>query len=313
MSTNQESGVTEEAAFDKLESLLSGNQPKNGQDHEDVEDQDAESSPDEPEEQTEPEAKAEDPQSDPLEEVEIEGEVFQMPAKVKKLVEMGTGFYAKTQALAEQRKAVEQQQVFLKQQGELMAVGFKEAVTLEEIRGRIAQFDQLDWHALVDQDPTQATKLNLTLQQLQRQYVAQEAKLGEIVKKHDATQAEADRHLVAEGKAAIKRAIPSWSYSLAQQVFETGKALGYTEAELESNRDPKLMLALHDATQWRKLQASKSTVTKKVQNVSAVKTTARTTPGTQSAGDLKTARARLAKTGKDSDAEDYLNRLFKVK
>jgi len=306
--TNPETGVTEDAAFDKLESLLSGNQPGDGQDHEEEETEETaqslEDSTDKPDEES---------QANSLEDVEIEGEVFQMPAKVKKLVEMGNGFYQKTQALAEQRKAVESQQQTLKMQGELMAVGFEKAVELKEIKARIAQFDQLDWHALVDQDPSQATKLNLTLQQLQRQAAAKEAELSDVVNKHQANLSEGKRRALEDGMKLVKQAIPKWDAALARKVEANTKSYGFTDAELSELTDPRFVVALHDAAQWRNLQASKSTVTKKVQNVAAVKTTSRTSQGTQSAEDLKASRARLAKSGKDSDAEAYLNRLFKVK
>ena len=306
--TNPDSGVTEEAAFDKLESLLSGNQPGDGQDHEEEESEETAESSDKSEEKPDEES-----QADPLEDVEIEGEVFQMPAKVKKLVEMGTGFYQKTQALAEQRKALESQHATLKQQGELMAVGFEKAVELKEIKARIAQFDQLDWHALVDQDPTQATKLNLTLQQLQRQAAAKEAELSEVVTKHQATLTEGKRKALEDGMRLVKQAIPKWDSALAKKVEANTKSYGFSDAELSELTDPRFVIALHDAAQWKALQASKSTVTKKVASAGPVKTTARTAAGTQSADALKAAKARLAKTGSDRDAEDFLDRLFKVK
>ena len=300
--------VTDEQITSNLENLLTGKSKSEEPEEEAVEET----------VEAELEAKAEEkseetPEPDDSEEVEYEGDVYVMPKKIKEALLRQSDYTKKTQEVAEQRKAVEERAEWLSQQERLMAAGFEKAVELKEIDARLAQYEQLDWQALVDQDPAQATKLNISFQQLQRQRATKVGELQQHQAENQRLTQETRQKMLAQGAEQVKKAIPSWNAELAKAISDNTKSYGFTDKELDQLTDPRFVVALHDAHQWRKLQASKSTVQKKVADVRAVTPSARTSQGTQSDAKLKEARQRMAKTGSTQDTENFFERLLTSK
>lgn len=306
MDTNPEAEVAEGTVEDRLEALLT----KSTQKAEKPEEEEAVA--DETTEETTDEADSDAAPAEPedSEEVEFEGEVYAMPKKIKEALLRQKDYTQKTQEVAEQRKALEQEKEFLTQQQRLMAAGFDKAVELKEIDARLTQFKQLDWAALVDQDPAQATKLNIAYQQLQQQRVEKVGELQEASRNAEELADKQRQQAVQQGRERVKKAIPSFNQELAQSIAETTKGYGFTQQEIDQLTDPRFVIALHDAHQWRKLQASKSVVSKKVADVKPVKTTARTSTSTQATSKVQEARQALAKSGSKDAAENYFERLL---
>ena len=299
--------VTDEQITSNLENLLIGKSNSEEPEEEAVEET-VESDEAKAEEKTE-----ETPEPDDSEEVEYDGDVYVMPKKIKEALLRQSDYTKKTQEVAEQRKAVEERAEWLSQQERLMAAGFEKAVELKEIDARLAQYEQLDWQALVDQDPAQATKLNISFQQLQRQRAGKVEELQKHAAENQRLTQETRQKMLAQGAEQVKKAIPSWNAELAKAISDNTKSYGFTDKELDQLTDPRFVVALHDAHQWRKLQASKSTVQKKVADVKSVTPTARTSQSTQSDAKLKEARQRMAKTGSTQDTEAFFERLLTSK
>ena len=310
MDTNPEGEVTEGTVESRIEALLTKSakvEPEKPENQAEAEDETDESPKDEAKEADSDAAPAE---VDDSEEVEYEGDVYVMPKKIKEALLRQSDYTKKTQEVAEQRKAVEERAEWLAQQEKLMAAGFEKAVELKEIDARLGQYEQLDWQALVDQDPAQATKLNIAYQQLQR---TKQAKVEELQKvsaqQVELTQQERQQAL-QRGTEVVKKAIPGWSQDLARGISENTKSYGFSSKDLDQLTDPRFVIALHDAYQWRKLQANKSTVSKKVADVRPVTTTARTSTSSQAASKVQDARQALAKSGSREAAENFFEKLL---
>ena len=307
MDTNPQGEVTEGQIQDRLEAALTRSSKEPEQSEEETVD---DAAPETEEVEAEADSDAAPAEPEDSEEVEYEGEVYAMPKKIKEALLRQQDYTKKTQEVAEQRKALEQEKEFLTQQQRLMAAGFEKAVELKEIDARLGQFKQLDWQALVDQDPAQATKLNIAYQQLQQ---ARQEKLGELQQASRETEeltTKQRQQAIAQGMEQVKKAIPGFDVVLAKSIAETTKGYGFSQKEIDQLTDPRFVIALHDAHQWRKLQASKATVTKKVADVKPVKTTARTSTSTQSTSKVAEARQALAKSGSKDAAENYFERLL---
>lgn len=308
MDTNPQ-GVTEGEAQDQIEALLT-KKPAEPEQPEAEETTPEVVSEEEPEEVDSEPAPTEPEDS---EEVEFEGEVYAMPKKIKEALLRQADYTRKTQEVAEQRKSVEERAEMLAQQEQLMAVALPKVAELKAIDDRLEQFKQLDWSSLVDQDPVQATKLNIAYQQLQQQRQGVINEVGQMQRQQTELMAKQREQALKAGMEQVRKAIPNFNAEMAKGIAETTKTYGFSQKEIDQLTDPRFVLALHDAHQWRKLQASKSTVTKKVADVKAVNTTARTAATSQSGAALKDARARLAKSGKTEDAEAFLERLLSRK
>lgn len=302
MDTNPPGEVTESQVQDRLEALLTKTADKAVEQ--------TETTDEAPEETQEADSEEAAPAEDDSEEVEYDGEVYAMPKKIKEALLRQQDYTKKTQEVAEQRKAVEERAETLARQERLMAAGFEKAVELKGIDARLAQFEQVDWAQLVDNDPAQATKLNIAFQQLQRERQAKVNDLQKFSQDQAALNAHQRQQALAQGAAQVKRMIPGWSAEIAKAISDNTKSYGFTDRELDQLTDPRFVVALHDATQWRKLQASKSTVTKKVADVRPVKTTARTATATKAESKVADARQNLAKRGTKEDAEAYFERLL---
>ena len=310
MDTNPATEVAEGTVEDRLEALLIKSATKAEPEPEaeqETEDQ-TEDAPEETTDEADSEAATAEPEDS--EEVEFEGEVYVMPKKLKEALLRQKDYTQKTQEVAEQRKALEQEKEFLTQQQKLMAAGFEKAVELKEIDNKLGQFKQLDWQALVDQDPAQATKLNIAFQQLQQARADKLNELQQAGREAEELTAKQRQQVLAQGMEQVKKVIPNFNAELGKAIVETVKGYGFTQKELDQLTDPRFVVALHDAHQWRKLQASKSTVTKKVADVKPVKTTARTATASQASSKLNEARQALAKTGSNDAAEAYFERLL---
>lgn len=250
MDTNQETGVS----LDDLADLIE-NEP------EQVEQQDpeVEALPEEPEQDAEPEGVAEE-----FVDAEFEGKAYKVPKELKEALLRQADYTRKTQEVAETRKQVEERAQLLAAQERVLQVGFEKAVELREIQNRLAQFEQVDWQNLVDTDPVQATKLNLAYQQLQREAAQKQQEFQQVTQQREQLNAHQLQQTLAEAQKDLLSRIPNFGAEVAAKIKEAGKAYGISDAELSSVIDPRYVHVLHDAMQWRALQAQKPQAMKKV-------------------------------------------------
>ena len=90
------------------------------------------------------------------EEVEHDGQKYKVPKALKPLLMMQGDYTQKTQALAEQRRAIEAQ---AQQTHQLVQQNIADIGRVASIDERLQQFSQLNWQALSEADPLQAQKL----------------------------------------------------------------------------------------------------------------------------------------------------------
>lgn len=278
MDTNHEDGVS----LDEVAGLLS----------DEIDDERDEES----EEEAQGDLQADEPEEDG-EEVEIEGKSYKVPKELKDMVLMHKDYTQKTQAVADQRRAVEERAHALEQRERLMSQTFEKAVEFREVQNRLAQFESLDWQALAEQDPVQATKLNLAYQQLQRDAQAKYNALQQANAQAEHLTQQQRQHLLAEAEKDLKTRVPDFGPQVAEKIVRAAKEYGFTDSELEGLTDARHVHVLHDAMKWRALQAEKPKAMRAVADAPrAIKPQAAQTKRTsQSAVD------RLRKSGRVED------------
>jgi hypothetical protein len=112
------------------------------------------------------------------------------------------------------------------------------------------------------------------------------------------------------GRAELQRRVGSLRPEDAQATWKQGLTLGFTEAELGSIADARVMHALYLASKYQAMQGGKAIATKKAESAKPVKQVARSAPQAQKDGILAQKRESLKKTGRLEDAVDVLARRF---
>lgn len=183
---------------------------------------------------------------------------------------MQADYTRKTQEVAEQRKAIEAAQQQFEAQRQFEQQNLEIVADMRAIDRELMQLQQVNLHQLSDQDPVQAQKLMVRMQQLQtlRGQAAQA-----LTHRHQqftqAQQQEAARQM-EEGHRVLQREIPGWGPELAQKLSAYALANGYTQREVEAIRSPAMVRSLYREYQ---LSEAKKQATKRTPQVQAAPVT----------------------------------------
>jgi hypothetical protein len=311
MDTNPEMEVTSDA---DVEAMLEAQFAKSEQRESEAEPEAEEEPKAEEVDTDQPEAKEEPEAEEEAEEIEIEGEQFSVPKKLKNAFLRQEDYTKKTQEVAEQRRQLEEQSKFIQVQAQIQQAQFEKAVEVKGLANQVAEYEKLDWQALTQQDPAQAMALNMQYQQLQKQLQAKAQEMHGIGQQAQQLTAQQRQTLAAEGAKAVKTKLPNWGPELQSAIAENTKSYGFNDSELSEIYDPRLIEVLHDAMQWKKLQAAKPATMKKASAAKPlVKTSARSFKQSQESSQAKDMQARYRKTGRPEDVENFLAARFAQK
>jgi hypothetical protein len=235
--------------------------------------------------------------------IEFDGKKLEIPqgtppALVQSIQSMAADLKAdytrKTQEVAEIRKATDARSNAIQQQEEMLSANVRNVAELTALQQQLAQFEQLDWQAIAETDPGQATKLNLRYQQLQREAGTKYRELQQADQKRQQLQAVAKDEAMKVARVELAKRLPKIDEATRQQMLKAATDDGWTESHLEN---PALVHALHDAIKWRKLQADKPKALQKVAEAPRV-----LKPGTAAQPTRNQAAFdRLKKTGRIED------------
>ena len=244
------------------------------------------------------------------------GEEVEKPEEeVIALAQQGFDYTQKTQKLAEERKQIETQAQAIKaqeqefqQRVQLQSAVLQEIAKVTAIDEQLAAFQGVNWNALSDSDPVEAQKLFFQYNQLQ----TQRGQLAQAVQQKQQAitqqQAYSIQRMIAEGDAKLKAEIPNWSPEVKKSLAATAKEYGFSEQEVSNLTDYRAVKLLHDAMQWRKLQAEAPVTQKKVASASPVVKAGSKDPKTATQSQIKKVRDELRRTGKSDYAAKLIER-----
>ena len=241
--------------------------------------------------------------------LKVNGEELEKPLdEVIALAQQGLDYTKKTQEVAEQRKALEEyaqtikvQEQKFREQIELNQALIGEVAQLQAVDNQLAAFNNVNWQELSDTDFVEAQKLFFTFNQLQQQ---RSELANDLVQKQTALQqqqAQSIQERIEKGKEVLAKEIPNWSRETSQAIISTGKEYGFTDDELGMIVDPRHVKVLHDAMQWRKLQANTGVKNKVAQAKPVVKPGAKDAKAAENSN-KKATRDALRKSGKSEFA-----------
>lgn len=238
------------------------------------------------------------------EEVELDGEKYKVPKKLAEAVLRQKDYTQKTQAVAEEKRIVEDKRQFLEAREQLLGASFKDAAELQALQSQLEQYAAIDWNTLISEDPQQAMRLSMGRQDLQTRIAEKQSALGKTVEQMRATAAQHLSKQLEMGRAELQRRVGKLNEADRKGTWQQGIALGFSEQELQSIPDPRIMHALYKAAKWDALQAAKPKAMQKV--VEAPKAVRSVAPPPQKQRQNHEALSRLKKTGRGEDLIKFL-------
>lgn len=305
----------EQEALEAIEEQLDedGEEENDLQDEAEADDSEEEDSLDE-ESQDEDESDTEDSEEQPKSlKIKVNGEELEKPLdEVIALAQQGLDYTKKTQEVAEQRKALEeyaqtvkvQEETFM-QQVQLQNALIGDVAELTAVDKQLAQFNDVNWQELSDNDFVEAQKLFFTFNQLQQKRSTLATELEAKAQQVQQNQAKRMQEQIERGKEILAKEIPNWSRETTQELITIGKDYGFTDDELGTIIDPRHVKVLHDAMQWRKLQKNSVVKNKVSQAKPVVKPGAKDTKQ-EATSAKRQVRDQLRKTGKSDLAQKLI-------
>lgn len=259
--------------------------------------------------QEKPDAESTDSPEEPVE-IEYEGAKYRVPPPLKDALLRQADYTRKTQELAREREAVQQQQrsaqVIAQQAQQFTA----HIAAIQQIDGQLQQMQQVDWAKLEAADPVRSVSLRQSYMELAR---AREGLVGQLSQaQQQAQQQSMQSHaeLVRKGNETLSKSLPGWGHELQTKLAEAAtKFYGYAPEEYAGVADPRAIQMLNDARQWRELQAQQPQTAKKVQATPPKVVRPSASHGPSDAPARNEALMRLRRTHSDLDAVEAIKGL----
>lgn len=254
--------------------------------------------------ETQEEAPEADPTADWKEVALDDGEKIAVPPKFEAAFMQQRDYTQKTQALADQRRLVEQREQFVQtheQTLQQLTPLFAQAASMDQA---LQNYQRIDWNALYQQDPMEhnAKKADYAVLLQQRQELNQTIAKGKayLDQQRQAAMAQAAQAALP----VIKRSVPDWGPEKDAQLTKFALDAGAIPEELMGLATrPWAIVLLEKARKYDELQASRAQLPKAKSNSPVAKPGAKPTLQSSEAASYRKAQEQLRKSkGKDSSA-----------
>jgi hypothetical protein len=225
--------------------------------------------------------------------------------------QQGTDYTKKSQALAEQRKAIEAERShleYVKQERQAYAQ------KLQALDSFLTQQHQgVDLEVLKETDPIGYAVAVAEQSQREKQLAVVRNEQQRIAQQQQAEQqASLQNHLRNESEKLVslipELATPQGD-AVRKQIRDYAKSVGWSDQELSSVYDSRAVMTLYKAMKYEQLQKSKPELNKKLQSAPKMMRSGTSVPQARSSQD-KQVMQRLRETGKVTDAAKAFERFF---
>jgi hypothetical protein len=283
-------------------------------DSEEAEQGQAEGQPEYQQETDEVEYSEEESEEQPKPRYKVKASGEEVEVELDELIkgyQQGTDYTKKSQALAEQRKAIEAERGHLEQvKQERQAYAQK----LQALDSFLTQQNQgVDLDVLKETDPIGYAVAVAEQSQREKQLAVVRNEQQRIAQQQQAEQqTQLQNHLRQESEKLVtlipELATPQGD-AVRKQIRDYAKSVGWTDQELSSVYDSRAVHTLYKAMKYEQLQKSKPELTKKLQSAPKMMRSGASAPVTRSSQD-KQVMQRLRETGKVADAAKAFERFF---
>ncbi len=281
-------------------------------DSEEAEEGQAEGQLEDQQETDEVEYSEEEEQPKPRYKVKASGEEVEVELdELIKGYQQGADYTKKSQALAEQRKALEaerQHLEYVKQERQAYA---QKLQALDSFLSQQNQGVNLD--VLKETDPIGYAVAVAEQSQREKQLAVVRAEQQRLAQQQQSEhQASLQNHLRQESEkltSLIPELATPQGDAVRKQIRDYAKSIGWSDQELSQLYDSRAVVTLYNGMKYQQLQKSKPEVNKKLQAAPKMMRSGTSAPPTKSSSD-KQAMQRLRETGKVQDAAKAFERFF---
>jgi hypothetical protein len=304
--------LTVDGAANAILGLMGGDEGSDGQPEPQLEANDSEAESDEYESEVEQE-EAEELEEPQKFRVKAAGEEREVTLdELIKSYQLGTDYTKKSQAVAEERKAVEAERQAV-QEAKALRDQYAQRLEMLETMLQPQETENLDY--LKETDPIGYAVKVAEMAQREKQLAQVQAERHRIAQQQEQDRQMQMQSLVREEMQKLTAAIPEFAdpakgETIRNDIRAFGKQLGFSDQELAAVYDSRAVLTLYKAMQYDKLMASKPEVTKKVsQAPKAIKPGVAQSRDTN-AEELKKLKARAKQSGRVADAASVFERFI---
>jgi hypothetical protein len=222
-----------------------------------------------------------------------------------KSYQLGTDYTKKSQAVAEERKAVEAERQRIDEARQLRDQYAERLQVIEQMLNQSQPEENLDY--LKETDPIGYAVKVAELSQREKQLAQVRAEQQRIAEQQRQEQQEQLGSVIQAEARKLAEALPEYAdpkkgEAIRRELREFGVKAGFSDAELANVYDSRAVLTLWKAMQYDKLQSSKPAITKKVADAPKVIKSGVSQPRDSQGDELRKLKARAKQSGRVADA-----------
>ena len=230
-----------------------------------------------------------------------------------KSYQLGTDYTRKSQAVAEERKAVEAERNAIQEAKQIRDTYAERLQIIEQMLNQPQQEENLEY--LKETDPIGYAVKVAEMSQNEKQLMQVRAERERISQQQEYDRQEQLRYKINEEAQKLVAALPEYADpvkgdAIRKDVRMYGKQAGFSDDELANVYDSRAVLTLWKAMQFDKLQASKPGITKKVNDAPRTMKSGVTMPRDSNGDELKKLKARAKQSGRVADAAAAFERFL---
>ena len=230
-----------------------------------------------------------------------------------KSYQLGTDYTKKSQAVAEERKAVEAERHAVQEAKALRDQYAQQLGIIEQMLNQPQQAEDLDY--LKETDPIGYAVKVAELSQKEKQLAQVRAQREMISQQQEYDRQQQMRQMIATESEKLVSVLPEFADPSKGEVIRKdirtyGKQMGFSDEELANVFDSRAVLTLYKAMQYDKLQSAKPGITKKVSEAPKAIKPGVSKPRDSNSEETRKLKARARASGSIRDAASVFERFI---
>ena len=230
-----------------------------------------------------------------------------------KSYQLGTDYTKKSQAVAEERKAVEAERHAVQEAKALRDQYAQQLGIIEQMLNQPQQAEDLDY--LKETDPIGYAVKVAELSQKEKQLAQVRAQREMISQQQEYDRQQQMKQMIAAESEKLVSVLPEFADPSKGEVIRKdirtyGKQMGFSDDELANVFDSRAVLTLYKAMQYDKLQSAKPGITKKVSEAPKAIKPGVSKPRDSNSEEIRKLKSRAKSTGSVKDAANVFERFL---
>jgi hypothetical protein len=230
-----------------------------------------------------------------------------------KSYQLGTDYTKKSQAVAEERKAVEAERHAVQEAKALRDQYAQQLGIIEQMLNQPQQAEDLDY--LKETDPIGYAVKVAELSQKEKQLAQVRAQREMISQQQEYDRQQQMKQMIAAESEKLVAVLPEFADPSKGEVIRKdirtyGKQMGFSDEELANVFDSRAVLTLYKAMQYDKLQSAKPGITKKVAEAPKAIKPGVSKPKDSNSEEIRKLKSRAKSSGSIRDAANVFERFL---